>query len=84
MNEIYIVHKDWEGICIIDKEKVVRKNYSKTESGKYIIERNKLIISWEKWDDEIFFYFDNSKYYYLDTIFYRLFDNYFFLRKTKY
>ena len=83
MTEIYIVHRDWRGICIKDKDKISRKDYSETESGKYIIERNKLIISWEKWNNEIFFYFDNPNYYYLDTIFYTLFDNYFFFEKNK-
>lgn len=77
MGEIHIIHKDWEGICIIENDIIYRKNCSE-ESGNYTINKNKLLISWHKWDTEIYYYYNNEKYYYLETIFNEKFTNYIF------
>ena len=62
--EIYIQHKDWNGICYLDEYKscITRKDYI-DETGIYIIDKNKLIINWDKWNEEIFIKieFDNEK-----------------------
>lgn len=65
---INIYHNDWYGECIIfDKNKIIRKDIE-NEEGKYIINKNKLIIYWEKWDDDIFYTNDYLNYYLYDNI----------------
>ena len=63
-SEIFIKHKDWNGICYLDHNKfiITRKEYT-DETGKYVIDKNKLIIKWDKWNEEIFIknVFDNDK-----------------------
>lgn len=61
MNEIYIKHLDWSGICILDENKIYRKNFP-DETGTYKLYENRLIIYWEKWEKEDFYY-QNSIYY---------------------
>lgn len=74
MNEIYIKHKDWEGICVLENNKLYRKNLN-DEYGTYLIKYNKLIIKWEKWNEEIFYYYNNSSNYYLKDIFNEKYNN---------
>ena len=52
MNEIYIIHTDWDGIGILDENNIYRKNLD--EKGTYSIYQNKMIVKWEKWNNEIF------------------------------
>ena len=68
LNEIYIYHNDWNELCIIDGEKIYRKN-NKDEYGDYEIKNNKLRILWKLWDEEIFYNFNETEnkydeYYY--------------------
>jgi len=65
--EIYLVHPDWEGVCLIDSSIIYRK-YSEDEKGKYIISDNKIIVSWEKWDEETFNMIDSKFYFYKNNI----------------
>lgn len=59
---IQIYHINWEDICIIDLKNIYRKSNNE-EFGKYILEANKLIIYWNKWDEELFYLYENSYYY---------------------
>ncbi len=70
MNEIYIVHTDWQGRCILDVEKnrVFRKDLE-CECGLYVLENNRLLIKWEKWNEEEFFSYDKDDLYYFKNIF---------------
>jgi hypothetical protein len=68
MNDVFIKHKDWEGLCYFSNNKIIRKDID-NEIGDYIIKNNKLIILWEKWNKETFFYFDNNSYFYFKDIF---------------
>ena len=77
MNEIYIYHKDWKENCILNNEKIYRKN-NKDECGKYKFFKNILIIYWDKWEEEKFLFYDDSSYFYLDYIFYEKFNDYIF------
>lgn len=66
MSEIYIKHKDWEGLSILKNNELYRKNLN-DEYGTYLKKYNKLIIKWEKWNEEEFFsYNDNFNYYFKD------------------
>jgi len=58
--EIFIKHHDWSGICKIEKNKIFRNDFPE-ENGSYIFYINKLIIIWDKWGKEDFYYID-SKY----------------------
>ena len=82
MNEIYIIHTDWDGICILDENNIYRKNLD--EKGTYSIYQNKMIVKWEKWNNEIFLCYDNLKYFYLEKIFLIKFDSCIFFEKNKY
>lgn len=75
-NEIYIVHKDWEGICYINNNIIHRKDFNE-EYGVYNIIKNKISIKWQKWDNEDFFCGDNSSTYYLKYIFDKIYIEYF-------
>lgn len=82
MNEIYIYHKDWNESCILNDEKIYRKN-NQDEYGKYKFFKNNLIIYWDKWNEEKFLFYDNNSCFYLENIFYEKFTNYIFL-ESKY
>jgi hypothetical protein len=73
-SEIFIKHKDWNGICYLDNNKfiITRKEYT-DETGKYVIDKNKLIIKWDKWNEEIFIknVFDNDNGLDYDTKIYK-------------
>ena len=73
-SEIFIKHKDWNGICYLDHNKfiITRKEYT-DETGKYVIDKNKLIIKWDKWNEEIFIknVFDNDTGLDYDTKIYK-------------
>jgi len=65
-NELYIKHKDWEGICYIENDRIYRKNII-DEYGTYIINKNiSLLIKWEKWPEETFSYDNILKIYTLN------------------
>jgi hypothetical protein len=71
---ILIIHKDWNGKCYFENNKIYRNEYIE-EYGNYIIEKNKLTIKWEKWNEEIFYCIDNSHIYYLVDIYIEKYEN---------
>jgi len=71
--EIYIYHKDWNDICIINENKIYKKN-DIGEYGKYESNNNKLSIKWEKWNEDIFYLIDNI-YYHEKLLLFIEFDN---------
>ena len=80
MDSIYIYHRDWEGTCIFNNNKIYRENYSE-EYGLYQIIGNKLLIKWEKWNEEDFYYFNNEKIYYFKDIFENYYSSIYILTK---
>jgi len=86
--DILIIHSDWTDICIIENNKIYRKSIE-NESGKYLLESNKLIIYWEKWNENVFYkcekdYYDplyfiyvviNNVTYILNTFNNKIYDN---------
>jgi hypothetical protein len=63
-----IMHKDWNGKCCLNNNKIYRLDYN-DENGYYIIEKNKLTIKWEKWNEEVFYSNDNLNTFYLSNIY---------------
>lgn len=61
-NEIMLYHINWNDICIIDFKNIFRKSENE-EYGTYKINKDQLIVHWEKWDFELFYEFDNNYYY---------------------
>ena len=48
-NEINIINKDWNGICVLENsQRLVRKDIL-NEHGWYEIEKNKILIIWDNW-----------------------------------
>ena len=80
MNDIYLVNNDWEGECYFSNNKIIRKN-NIDEIGKYNIEKNKIIIQWEKWDEEIYLCNQDSYKYYVKNIYDNDFYNFFLFTK---
>lgn len=70
---IFIIHKDWSGKCCLENNKIYRLE-NKDEYGDYNIDKNKLIIKWEKWNEEIFYCVDSYTYY-LSNIYEKDFEN---------
>jgi hypothetical protein len=68
IDSLYIYHKDWEGKCILDNNKIYRENLLE-ESGTYEIVNNKLLIKWDKWNEEDFYYYNDNSIYYFKNIF---------------
>lgn len=62
---IYIVHKTWEDNLILDKNVCYRDNNEDT--GKFILNNNKIIIKWDNYDEENFVYNSIDKKYYLEN-----------------
>jgi len=59
--EILIIHSDWTDICFIDNDKIYRKSIE-NEVGKYLLESDKLVIYWEKWNENVFYKCDKDYY----------------------
>ena len=94
LDNIYIIHNDWNEICYLENNKIFRKynnNNENIEYGKYNIKNNKLIINWEKWDTEKFYLYlenynkiSNIKIYLYSTIYYDLYKKIYILDKNIY
>jgi hypothetical protein len=66
---IFIIHNNWKGKCIIENNKIYRVE-DKDEYGCYNIDKNKLTITWDKWNEEIFYCNDNQlNIYYVSNIY---------------
>ena len=66
---IFIIHNNWKGKCIIENNKIYRIE-DKDEYGYYNIDKNKLTITWDKWNEEIFYCNDNQlNIYYVSNIY---------------
>lgn len=79
-NDIFIKHKDWNGFCYFNNNKIFRKNID-DEFGDYFLKDNLLIIDWEKWNKETFLYYDNPSYFYFKDIFEELFSSFYIIDK---
>jgi hypothetical protein len=80
INNLYIYHRDWEGTCNLDNNKIFRENFI-DEFGIYEIKNNKLLIKWDKWNEEEFYYYNNSSIYYLKEIFENNYSTIYLLKK---
>jgi len=81
MSEIYIKHKDWEGISVLENNKLYRKNLN-DEHGTFLKKYNKLTVKWEKWNEEDFYFYENISNYYLKDIFNEKFSNIYIFEKN--
>jgi hypothetical protein len=72
-NIIYLIHKDWEGECIIDKNNIIRKDYPE-ENGTFIIKKNILTINWKKWGEETFLCGEDLKRFYVKLLYEQLYN----------
>ena len=65
---ITIEHKDWKGNCVIDSNNLIFRKEIQDESGTYFFQKNKMLVKWDKWGDEVFYCYDDYKNFYdLDT-----------------
>ena len=78
---IYIYHRDWEGTCILDNNKIMRENMN-DEFGYYEIIKNKLLIKWDRWNEEEFYYFNNNNIFYFKDIFENNYSTIYILNKN--
>ena len=60
--EIQVYHNSWNDICKINNNSITRASNIE-DTGKFILENNKLIILWDKWESEVFYRLDNIYYY---------------------
>ena len=79
---ILIIHKDWNEKCFLENNQIYRLDH-KDEYGYYSIEKNKLIIKWEKWNEEIFYCIDNLNTFYLSNIYEKDYNNKIIFDKEK-
>ena len=61
--ELFLIHNEWNDVCILDNNNIIRKNIC-TEKGYYYYEKDILVIKWNKWKDINKFKKNNN--YYLD------------------
>jgi len=60
---INIYHKDWIGSCILLSNNVIIRKDKSDEKGNYKINFNELIIKWDKWEQDVFYTYDNISFY---------------------
>jgi hypothetical protein len=80
MNNIYLINNDWEGECYFINNEIIRKD-NIDEIGNYKIEKNKIIINWKKWDEEIYLCNEDLYKYYVKNIYDHNFYNFFLFNK---
>jgi hypothetical protein len=79
-NEINIINKDWEGICVLENsQRLVRKDIL-NEYGSYEFGNNKIIIIWDNWGKEDFYKIDKNEYI-ISTLYFKKYLNYEFYDK---
>ena len=79
-NEINIINKDWEGICVLENsQRLVRKDIL-NEYGSYEFENNNLLIIWDNWGKEDFYKIDKNEYI-ISSLFFKKYLNYDFYDK---
>jgi hypothetical protein len=79
-NEINIINKDWNGICLLENsQRLVRKDIL-NELGSYEIENNKITIIWDNWGKEEFYKIDKNEYI-ISSLFFKKYLNYEFYDK---
>ena len=86
MLEIYIIHKDWKGHCVLGpiKNNIYRKELPE-EYGTYKIVENKLSIHWEKWATEHYISNYNLSSFLLESLYYETYQEIYILdRELKY
>ena len=64
MSEIFVISLTWIDNLYIKNNNIYRS--TNDDSGTYKIEKNKLIIQWKKWGEEVFETKDNKLYYKLN------------------
>jgi hypothetical protein len=69
IKKVYLYHPEWNDQCIMncDTNRISRINI-KNEKGSFEYNNDKLIINWDKWNYEIFEFFDEYTFYKLDYI----------------
>ena len=69
IKKVYLHHPEWNDQCIMnyDTNRISRINI-KNEKGSFEYNNDTLIINWDKWNYEIFEYFDEYTFYKLDYI----------------
>jgi hypothetical protein len=69
IKKVYLYHPEWNDQCIMnyDTNRISRINI-KNEKGSFEYNNDKLIINWDKWNYEVFEYFDEYTFYKLDYI----------------
>ena len=68
MEDIFIIHEDWKGMCYLNNDKIYRKDCDE-EAGNYLIINNKLIIKWDNWGEEEFYNDGSINNYYSKNIY---------------
>ena len=77
LSEIYLQHKDWNGLCCLDKSnnKIYRKDIVDNDDYGYVsFLDNKMVIKWNKWNEEIF-YINKEKQYIYENIYKNTYDS---------
>lgn len=69
IKKIYLYHPEWNDQCIMnyDTNRISRINV-KNEKGTFEYKNDKLIINWDKWNYEVFEFFDEYTFYKLDYL----------------
>ena len=69
IKKVYLYHPEWSDQCIMnyDTNRISRINV-KNEKGTFEYKNDKLVINWDKWNYEVFEYFDEYTFYKLDYL----------------
>ena len=80
LNSIYIKNISWEEECFYNiNTNILTRNTNNDDKASIIFENNYLIIEWEKWDKELFYFYENQ---YINNTFF-LHNIYLFFDKNK-
>ena len=60
--EIFLIHYEWNDLCILDNDNVVFRKNINTEKGYYYYENDFLVIKWDNWQEKNYFVKYNDIY----------------------
>lgn len=71
INTIFIKNESWEEQCNYDLNTYILTRKNNEEKGNIKFEDHYLLIQWEQWDDELFYFYNNiyqNNSFYISTI----------------
>ena len=60
--EIFLIHYEWNDLCILNNDNMIFRKNINTEKGYYYYENNLLVVKWDNWEEKNYFIKYNDIY----------------------